>query len=335
MQGACATVARLDEYLKRRVPEVVRDYWGERVNQVPYSIAEPINKSHLILMPQHSRPEDLNALKMDAFRAEKAGNFRLALQCWLRVNIASRGLDPEALDEIFELKIKLRQAATTPVKSSSTPVTEVPLPKGDLGGSKPEPPSSSQSVPKPPAPQPPAPKAPAAKPPAPKPTTPKPPAQPPLDAIPLDSEKGVDYYRKLRDLLEAGQWRAADQETLQVMLKAANRVSDGWLDAASLKNFPCKDLKTIDQLWVTASKGHFGFSVQKKIWEDCGSPTSSGKNWDQFCVRVGWQNKQATVYVNYSDLKNNPSLSPKGELPVKGVWVGLVGGKSLFSRKDL
>lgn len=335
VQGACATVARLDEYLKRRVPEVVRDYWGERVNQVPYSIAEPINKSHLILMPQHSRPEDLNALKMDAFRAEKAGNFRLALQCWLRVNIASRGLDPEALDEIFELKIKLRQAATTPVKSSSTPVTEVPLPKGDLGGSKPEPPSSSQSVPKPPAPQPPAPKAPAAKPPAPKPTTPKPPAQPPLDAIPLDSEKGVDYYRKLRDLLEAGQWRAADQETLQVMLKAANRVSDGWLDAASLKNFPCKDLKTIDQLWVTASKGHFGFSVQKKIWEDCGSPTSSGKNWDQFCVRVGWQNKQATVYVNYSDLKNNPSLSPKGELPVKGVWVGLVGGKSLFSRKDL
>jgi hypothetical protein len=147
--------------------------------------------------------------------------------------------------------------------------------------------------------------------------------QPPehsLDTIPLDSEKGVDY-RKLRGLLKEGKWKEADEETLQVMLKAANRVSDRYLDIASLKNFPCKDLRTIDQLWVTASDGHFGFSVQKKIWEDCGSPTSFGKNWDQFCVRVGWQNKQATSYVSYSDLKFNPSLSPKGELPGGGVVV--------------
>ena len=91
VQGGCATVARLDEYLKRRVPEIVRSALGDRYNQMPYSIAEPINRSHLILMPQHSRPEDLNTLKMDAFRAEKANDLRLAYQCWLRVNIASRG----------------------------------------------------------------------------------------------------------------------------------------------------------------------------------------------------------------------------------------------------
>ncbi len=92
VQGRCATVARLDAYLQRRVPEVVRECVGDRAQQVPYAIAEPISKSHLILMPTHARPEDLDMLKMDAFRAENRGDLRLALQCWLRVNIASRGV---------------------------------------------------------------------------------------------------------------------------------------------------------------------------------------------------------------------------------------------------
>jgi uncharacterized caspase-like protein len=321
VQGACATVARLDEYLKRRVPELVRDCLGDGVNQYPYSIAEPINKAHLILMPNHARPEDLTTLKMDALRAQNRGESRLALQCWMRVNIASRGLDNEALDEIFELRFKLRQAATTPTNPNSTQTAEVPPSKGDLGESKPQP---SPVIP----------------------STPQPPDQHPLDTIPLDSENSVNY-RKLRDLLKGGQWQEADIETLQVMLQASNRVRDSWLDSDSLKIFPSKDLKTIDQLWVTASKGHLGFSVQRKIWENCGSPTGSGKNWDRFCVRVGWKKKrllQDAIYVNYSDLYFNPSLSPKGELPKR--WCGRLDGSvsrirmirqfsSLLYRRDL
>jgi formylglycine-generating enzyme required for sulfatase activity/uncharacterized caspase-like protein len=137
VQGACATVARLDEYLKRRVPEVVRDCLGDGVNQFPYSIAEPINKSHLILMPQHSRPEDLNVLKMDALWAEKRGDLRLALQCWLRVNVASGGLDADFHDAVFELRLKLRQQPVNPPQPKANPTSEVPLSKGDLGGSSP------------------------------------------------------------------------------------------------------------------------------------------------------------------------------------------------------
>ncbi len=146
VQGACATVARLDDYLKRRVPEVVRECWGDRVQQLPYAIAEPLSKSHLILMPHHARPEDLNTLKMDALRAEKRGDLRLALQCWLRVNIASRGLDHEALDAIVELKWKLRQP-TSSLTSQSGPVSEVPLFKGDLGGSNLQTPPIADAVP--------------------------------------------------------------------------------------------------------------------------------------------------------------------------------------------
>jgi hypothetical protein len=150
-----------------------------------------------------------------------------------------------------------------------------------------------------------------------------------LDAIPLDSEKGVDY-RKLRRLLKTGQWKEADDETLWAMLKALNKANVGCMDASNLKEFPCTDLKTIDQFWVTASNGHFGFSVQKKIWEECGSPIRPGENWNQFCIRVGWQNQQATDYVSYFDLRFNPSLSPRGELPVRcmrGRWLVPVGSR--------
>jgi hypothetical protein len=99
------------------------------------------------------------------------------------------------------------------------------------------------------------------------------------------------------------------------MLEAANRESDGWLDANSLKQFPCKDLRTIDQLWVSASNGRFGFSVQKPIWEECGRPMFTGGDWDRFCVRVGWKDPATTAYVSYSDLQKNPLISPAGELP--------------------
>ncbi len=145
--------------------------------------------------------------------------------------------------------------------------------------------------------------------------------QDPIDRILFESEKKIDYCR-LRDLLKAGKWEEADRETLAVMLQAANRKSEGWLDANSLKQFPCEDLKTIDQLWSVASNGHFGFNVQKQIWEECGSPIPGSKDWKRFCVKVGWQDFAANVYVNYSDLKKNTEFSPAGELPFVGWFVG-------------
>jgi cell division ATPase FtsA len=66
----------------------------------------------------------------------------------------------------------------------------------------------------------------------------------------LKSARGVDYT-KLRDLLAAGEWKAADQETVKVMCQAAGRTSEGWLDTLSIdEKFPCEDLRTINQLWL-------------------------------------------------------------------------------------
>ena len=77
-------------------------------------------------------------------------------------------------------------------------------------------------------------------------------------------------YRKLRDLLAAGKWKEADEETTRVMLAVAKREKEDWLDVKHIDNFPCEDLRTIDQLWVKYSDGKFGFSVQKRIYQGLG-----------------------------------------------------------------
>ncbi|MCX5965678.1 MAG: GUN4 domain-containing protein, partial [Cyanobacteria bacterium] len=133
----------------------------------------------------------------------------------------------------------------------------------------------------------------------------------------LNAQVTKSTYAELERLLKAGEWEKADRETDKVMVEVAGQTERGYLTPDDLKTFPCEDLLTIDRLWVEASNGHFGFSVQKKIWTECGSPSSFGKEWDHFCVRVGWKNSDATAYVAYNNLKKDPSLSPMGELPVK------------------
>jgi eukaryotic-like serine/threonine-protein kinase len=158
-------------------------------------------------------------------------------------------------------------------------------------------------------------------------------------SVQLKSAMGVDYTR-LRDLLAAGKWQEADEKTLKVMLKAARREKEGYFTYESIENFPCDDLRTIDQLWVKYSQGRFGFSVQKKIWLEVG-----GKDdYDTECKlgdRVGC--RKGGSWLSKSDLTFNKQ-APVGHLPGGGwfAWSGrrfweweMYGGKNwmvLFSR---
>lgn len=135
------------------------------------------------------------------------------------------------------------------------------------------------------------------------------------EADDLSSERGIDY-RNLRDLLKAGKWQEADEETFEVMLKAASMESEGWLDRDSIDNFPCKDLRTIDQLWVKYSNGRFGFSVQKRIWESVGGNRKAdyGETRCKFSDHVGWRVKDDWIY--YKDMTFTLKDAPKGHLPI-------------------
>ncbi|MBD2460664.1 GUN4 domain-containing protein [Oscillatoria sp. FACHB-1407] len=317
IRGRCATVERLNQYLEHRVPELVSQHLG-RVRQTPYTIAEPLNRAHLILMPQHASLTDIATLKNDAYRAQVNQNWDLAQQLWIRVLAAASGRDMDAIEALQRIAVA-KASGTIPIQSQPQPIKSPAQPK------------SSSLTPPPPAP----------------PLEIPPPPAPPLSRgvggdlfdIPLESEKGIDYTR-LRDLLKAGEWKKADHETYLRMLEAVGRKGGDWIRAEELLNFPCKDLKTIDRLWVHYSNGHFGFSVQKKIYVECGAKLDGkypgDKIWYKFCDRVGW--RKDNRYVNYSDLKFNPSISLMGELPGCGGWLG-VGVwwfvDSLLSHRDL
>lgn len=121
-----------------------------------------------------------------------------------------------------------------------------------------------------------------------------------------------------------------------MMCEVAGRESQGWLRVEDIKNFPCEDLKIIDLLWVEYSHGKFGFSVQKQIWQGCGSPTDYNAGWEQFGDRVGWRRDQK--WINCSDVTFD-TKAPRGHLPlilsrfmVAGAWVAVFGKRTLFSR---
>ncbi|MDJ0703422.1 MAG: GUN4 domain-containing protein [Leptolyngbyaceae cyanobacterium MO_188.B28] len=132
-------------------------------------------------------------------------------------------------------------------------------------------------------------------------------------------------YARLETLLKGQQWKKADQETYRLMITTVGKEEGQWFDHADLENFPCEDLRTLDQLWVNYSKGKWGFSVQKQIWQDCGSPMSYNTDWLKFGTQVGW--RKGENWVDYSDLTFDLEQTLPGEFP----WgVRFVGGKCSF-----
>jgi formylglycine-generating enzyme required for sulfatase activity len=113
VRGQCATVERLNRYLNFRVPEIVRQHKNAR--QTPYIIAEPINKSHLILIPRYATLADIDTLKIDAFNAEVAQNLELAEQLWIRVLVAALGQDTDAIKAIKRIaRLRWERKVTPP-----------------------------------------------------------------------------------------------------------------------------------------------------------------------------------------------------------------------------
>lgn len=153
---------------------------------------------------------------------------------------------------------------------------------------------------------------------------------------------GMDY-RPLREMLEAGKWKEADKETERVMLAVAK--SQSWLRLEDIDNFPCEDLRIIDLLWVKYSHGHFGFSVQKEIYQGLGGTREYNREvWEKFGEDVGW--KKEGKWLKIGDITFDtrgskahlPELVWGSHLPYRvgmglDVGLGLVGGV-LFSRVE-
>lgn len=161
-------------------------------------------------------------------------------------------------------------------------------------------------------------------------------SQPVNQQVQLKSSCGMDYS-ELRDLLKAEEWKEADEETYRVMLAVAKQEKEGWLRVEDIDNFPCVDLRTIDQLWVKYSNGKFGFSVQKRIYQDYGGTREYNREiWEKFGDKVGWRKGGKWLY--YNDVTFDITAR-EGHLPYRsGVsdfrigWFGLGCVSSLASR---
>ena len=122
-------------------------------------------------------------------------------------------------------------------------------------------------------------------------------------------------YTKLQNLLEVGKWQEADRETTTILLKAAGEKIEGTNTSMTLilgdEIFLRPVLRNIDALWVTYSKGHFGFSVQKRLWLEIGSKVDYETEC-QLADEVGW--RVNGKWLHYSDLAFSLD-APQGHLP--------------------
>lgn len=136
-------------------------------------------------------------------------------------------------------------------------------------------------------------------------------------------------YTQLESLLSQQKWQDADFETAQRMWEVAGKWNERSLKAEDYQKFPCEDLRTIDSLWTKYSNHHFGFNVQRSIWESSEVNGHLGK----FMIRVGWGDEKENGRVIVFYPVTNFSLSaPKGQLPWVVNWQGSGDREAYMSR---
>jgi hypothetical protein len=141
----------------------------------------------------------------------------------------------------------------------------------------------------------------------------------------VDNPQGI--YTKLENLLKNKDFREADQETRRVMLAVARK--DGWFTREDAQNFPCEDLRLIDQLWLQHSGGKFSISVQQQICRTILRQESWERtygDWRDIASKLGWY---AMGWLSYEQLDvccymNRELLheAPKGHLPTVALAFG-------------
>ncbi len=290
----CTTVEKLNQFLTYCVPQLCQRY-RKIPEQTPYIVPEPIEKAHLILLPEYINstgeviPQtDIEALKKIVQQTFFDNKIDLAEFLCIQAISASKGQDAELL-KIYSRLQQLRveppstQQSSASIQTNSRSVIQRQQPVRSPQTKQ----ISSLSL-----------------------------------KDDLSSDKGIDY-RDLRDLLHQGEWKQADRQTSTILCNIANRISDRWLRVNDVALLPKQDLATINQLWTKYSNGKFGFGVQKQIWKACGSPKSYGEAWNNFGETIGWYKDGQPNRYGYS---LNPNDAPRGHFPRDFAFSALDGG---------
>jgi molybdopterin converting factor small subunit len=104
----------------------------------------------------------------------------------------------------------------------------------------------------------------------------------------------IHKYKKLHELLAAGNLREADWETIRVIQTITKEPDLAAITPDDMREFPCDELRVIDSLWTKYSQGRFGFSVQIHTYQSVGGSFDTTINQDNTVIEkfgevVGWR----------------------------------------------
>jgi GUN4-like len=120
-------------------------------------------------------------------------------------------------------------------------------------------------------------------------------------------------------------YRQADEVTRRLLIYLAGEAAQkrGYVFFTEVQFISSDDLRAIDQLWRRYSRGKFGYSVQKRLWE------KSRQDFTRFFIRIGWMKKLDTEVEQYNyrafpdefvwELKDD---TPEGHLPLTNALRG-------------
>jgi len=90
----------------------------------------------------------------------------------------------------------------------------------------------------------------------------------------------------------------------------------GWVYFTEVKDIPAADLQTVDKLWLAASGGRYGYSVQKKAW------IKSRKVWTKFFQEIDWVQGENNAYRKWPLEFIWEADAKKGHLPLTNALRG-------------
>lgn len=140
----------------------------------------------------------------------------------------------------------------------------------------------------------------------------------------------VYRYGLLQELLMEKEWKAADQETTQVMVEVAGKKQLDDIVPADYATYPSPVIQVVDQLWRYYSQDRFGFTTQLQIYRECGGSIKTIQESDmntlaQMAQRFGWMDGQRKLLQD-EDVMYDLS-APVGGLP-RSFWKSPYGIKN-------
>ncbi len=149
-----------------------------------------------------------------------------------------------------------------------------------------------------------------------------------LTTAPTVATPDNSQFKSLEQSLNSQNWKAANEETRRLIHQWIYPNQDLYAKP-QLNNLSCPNLKTIDQLWLKASNGRFGLSVQQQSWQK-NAPGNNRSKIESFGKQMGWVRTQpltedeliskffASTWMMETELNYTPK-APVGHLPWHGI----------------